>query len=507
LIHLRVENSFVPPSFIVSKEQHMRTVNIPINRILMPEYVIECLAKLDWMQGDLETMRFHHDDFIIILYGVRGSTAFCGPRHIRYGSNTTAYQIWSPKLPLDILYLGDGGSGILEIDKVIINKLAMNGINPFISNYREVSSIISQIINTYTHYHYDHLHMGAPLTGIFNANSIPKQIIGGNNPRSQFAKTFKRPMFPRDFGEIQGAFSFHHIHDPRSSVIIFTPEGEYRVTSTSDFDSLLMARRQHIRQNKLFSDLDDCIVVKCHSTDHPDPCVSYRYENYDSAGKCVTAVTFLTDHEIRQTDYRNTYFLNHVKNSDAVYFDGQYTNDDFLPGFGHGRVEIIGEIAARLGLRNIVIGHHDPKRTDEEIDAMVALAQEKYEPLSEEARNSREPTKARIIGASDRIMFFVPSRERQRKGIVFGRMEFHKGIEHVDDIGPQSSVVYQYKSYDLTQAYQLEDFTTEIGSAQRVPSATQGEGVKNKKKQNEVFFDVNLYQNSRREGNAKEWMT
>ncbi len=450
----------------------MRTLRIPINKILMPEYVIECIAKLEWMQGDKESMSFYHDDFIMILYGVRGSTAFCGPRHIRYGSNTTAYQIWSPKLPPHILYLGDGGSGILEIDKVILNKLAKNGINPFTSNHRDVSQIISQIINTYTHYHYDHLHMGAPLSRIFNANSIPKKIIGGDNPRSQFAKTFKRPTFPRDFGEIQAAFSFHNIAEPRSSVIILTPEGGYCVMSTSDFNGLFGKEKPQLNRNKIFYHLDECIVVKCHTADHPDPCISYRYENYDSDGNCVTAVTFLTDHEIRETDHRNHYFLDHVKNSDAVYFDGQYTNDDFLSGFGHGRVEVIGEIAAKLSLRNIVIGHHDPKRTDEEIDAMVGLAQESYERLSQEARTDEESMKHRIVGASDRIMFFIPSKERGRKGIVFGRMDFHRGIEHVDDIGPQSSVVYQYKSYDLTQAYRLDDFTTETASSQRVGSAT-----------------------------------
>lgn len=439
----------------------MKTVDIPTTRILMPEYVIEGLTKLDWMQSDSESMSFYHDDFIMILYGARGSTAFSGPRHIRYGSNTTAYQIWSPKLPLDILYLGDGGSGVLEIDKLIMNKLVENGINPFTSNNNDVSEIISGVINTYTHYHYDHLHTGAPLSGIFNTNNIPKKIIGGDNPRSQFTKAFKRPMFPRDFGEIQAAFSFHNIADPRSSVIIFTPNGEYRVISTSDFNSSLAARRPQVRHNKVSYNLDNCIVAKCHTADHPDPCISYRYENYDSNGNCVMAVTFLTDHEIRETDDRNGYFVNHVRNSDAVYFDGQYTDGDFLPGFGHGRVEIIGEIAAKLSLKNIVIGHHDPKRTDEEIDAMVELAQQKYQAHSPERRDNDEFTKPRILGASDRIMFFIPSKQRGRKGIVFGCMDFHKGIEHADDIGPHSSLVYQCKSLDLTQTYRLDDFTSE----------------------------------------------
>ncbi len=120
----------------------MKTHTVPINSILLPPYVIGCLKNLDWVQSDESTITFYNDDFIMLLYGVRGSTAFSGPHHIRYGSNTTAYQIWSPKLPHDILYLGDGGSGILEIDKAIVNKLFENGINPFTAGQKEVSRVI-----------------------------------------------------------------------------------------------------------------------------------------------------------------------------------------------------------------------------------------------------------------------------------------------------------------------------------------------------------------------------
>ena len=440
----------------------MKTIKMPVSKMLLPEYVIECLKKIDWISHDDDTIDFHNDDFIMILYGVRGSTAFSGPHHFRYGSNTTAYQIWSPKLPPNILYLGDGGSGILEIDKAIIEKLFASGINPFTSTQKEVSEIIAGIVNTFTHYHYDHLHMGSPLAALFNANNIPKMIIGGDNPKSQFTKAFKRPAFPRDFGEVQAAYSFHEIADPRASVLIFTPNGEYRVMSSSDFTSFLSEGKPQIKHNKVFYNLEDCLIVRCYTADHPDPCISYRYENYNSKGELVNAVTFMTDHEIRETDDRNSYFLSHVNNSDAVYLDGQYTNENFVPGFGHGRVEIIGKTAAKLDLKNILIGHHDPKRKDDEIDQMVEIAQKSY--LTELKKDNKEDTnpKTRIVGAADRMMFFLPSKDRGRNGIVFGRMDLEQGSNDIeDDIGPQSSLVSHYKSFDLTQTYQVDDFTSE----------------------------------------------
>ena len=440
----------------------MKTVNIPINDILMPQYVIECIKKIDWMMHDDETLNFYNDDFIMILYGVRGSTAFSGPNHIRYGSNTTAYQIWSPKLPTNKLYLGDGGSGILEVDKAIMAKLFEAGINPFTAKSQDIEHILSGVINTYTHYHYDHLHMGAPLAAMFNANSIPKMIIGGDNPKSQFNKAFKRPAFPRDFGEVQASYSFQEIADPRASVLIFTPNGEFRIMSSSDFNSFLQEGKPQIKHNKVFYNLEDCVIVRCYSADHPDPCISYRYENYNSKGEKTMAVTFMTDHEIRETDDRNAYFLNHVNDSDAVYFDGQYTNENFIPGFGHGRVEIIGKAAAHLNIKNVIVGHHDPKRKDDEIDEMIKLAHTSFNEEYSKTGNSDSPKDTRIIAAADRMMFFIPSPERHRKGIVFGRMNLEKGYEEIsDDIGEQSSVVSHYKSFDLTQTYKLDDYTTE----------------------------------------------
>lgn len=437
----------------------MKIYQIPINKLLLPDYIIECLKKLKWLESNEKSIKFFQDDFILVLYGVRGSTAFSGPHHIRYGSNTTAYQIWSPKFPQDVLYLGDGGSGILEIDKYIMKKLFSNGINPFTSSQQEVARVISKINNLYTHYHYDHLHMGAPLAAIFNSNTISKTIIGGDNPKLQFTKTFKRPAFPRDFGEIQASYSFQEIHDPRASIIIFTPNGQFRVMSTSDFNNFISSGKPQIKHNKIFYNIEECMIVRCYVTDHPDPCISYRYENYDSSGEITMAVTFMTDHEIRETDDRNSYFLKHVNNSNVVYFDGQYTNDNFIPGFGHGRVEVIGKTAVKLHLENIIIGHHDPQRKDDEIDQMVECAKDCYEKENEDDKHIR------FVGAADRMMVFVPGKERKRDGVVFGRMNLDKGQEYIDDIGPQSFVVSKYHGFDLTQTYMLDDLTTSFGGA------------------------------------------
>ncbi len=440
----------------------MRIEKIEQDTILLPPYVLDTLKTLPWMTSNGTEIEFYHDDFIVVLYGVRGSTAYSGPNTIRYGSNTSCYQIWSPKLPQNHLYIGDGGSGILEIDDVIIKKLFSKKLNPFTSSEKELAPYLARLINTYTHYHYDHLHLGAPLAGIFHANGIPKMIIGGDNPKTQFSKTFKRPAFPRDFGEIQASYSFHNIEDPRSSVLIFTPNGDYREMSSSEFQSYLTQSNPQIRHQKTFYNLEDCVVARLYNADHPDPCISFRYENYNQSGQLLSSFVYMTDHEIRETDDKNAYFQKHVVGADVAYFDGQYNEQNFIPGFGHGRVEIIGEIAAKMELPNVLIGHHDPKRTDSQIDGMVVQANLAYtETLQKLGKTPEVP--GRIVGASDRMLIFIPSRERARKGVVFGRMNLEKSSEiHSDAIGEQTSVQANYQAFDLTQVYKLDDLTQKL---------------------------------------------
>lgn len=439
----------------------MKTIHKKVKQILLPPYIVKGLREVPWIKStgqsgaDDETIEFYADDLILITYGTRGSTPFSGPECLRYGGNTTSYQIYSPKMPDNILYLGDGGSGILEINQSVIKKCFSQGINIFTAPREKVSQLISQIINTYTHYHYDHLHTGAPLAGLFHADAVRKLIIGAWNPRSMFQNVFKRPIFPRDFNEMHASYSFYDIKDVRSSVLAFLPNGDIREVGISDFNNMLQQSSPQIKHKKTSYYLSECLIVKCFPTDHPDPCTSYRYENYDGTNRLMSCITFMTDHDIRDTDYRETYFKAQVQGCDAIYIDGQYQDSNYIPGFGHGRVEMIGAMARDLKIPNVAIGHHDPTREDKQIDAMVDMAKQ---------ANKGGEIESRIFGASDRMMLFIPAPARGRKGIIIGRMDFTVvGQIHneANDTGPSSEVKGNYGCRDLTTIYQLHDHTKE----------------------------------------------
>ncbi len=63
-----------------------------------------------------------------------------------------------------------------------------------------------------------------------------------------------------------------------------------------------------------------------------------------------------------------------IKDCDVVFHDAQYTDKE-LPeraAFGHSSSGYAVGLASRGGVRRLMLFHHDPARTDDDIDAIVA---------------------------------------------------------------------------------------------------------------------------------------
>jgi CheY-like chemotaxis protein/glyoxylase-like metal-dependent hydrolase (beta-lactamase superfamily II) len=118
---------------------------------------------------------------------------------------------------------------------------------------------------------------------------------------------------------------------------------------------------------------------------HPALTLAYRIE---ADGACLV---YATDHEphslhpvaappgsepIHREDLRHLRFL---QGADLVIHDGQYILDEFpsKSGWGHSPVERIVDYALLAGVPRLVFTHHDPDRTDAEIEAIEAMARER----------------------------------------------------------------------------------------------------------------------------------
>jgi ribonuclease BN (tRNA processing enzyme) len=62
--------------------------------------------------------------------------------------------------------------------------------------------------------------------------------------------------------------------------------------------------------------------------------------------------------------------------ADLLFHDAQYGDEEYPRhvGWGHSAIDHVLEFADKLGVDHLVLFHHDPYHTDEELDAMLAAA-------------------------------------------------------------------------------------------------------------------------------------
>jgi phosphoribosyl 1,2-cyclic phosphodiesterase len=105
------------------------------------------------------------------------------------------------------------------------------------------------------------------------------------------------------------------------------------------------------------------------STNHPGGGYGYRIENHGRS------VVYLTDNELDPPGQKATQFDGFVqfcRRTDVLIHDAQYLEKD-MPhkhGWGHSLVSQACELATAAEARHLILYHHDPDRTDDELDVV-----------------------------------------------------------------------------------------------------------------------------------------
>lgn len=116
------------------------------------------------------------------------------------------------------------------------------------------------------------------------------------------------------------------------------------------------------------------------ATNHPGGSYGYRIENHGRS------VVYLTDNELDPPNGKVTEFDEFVrfcKHADVLIHDAQYLEGD-MPhkhGWGHSLVRQVPaspripqrgacELAAAAEVNQLILYHHDPERTDDQLDAI-----------------------------------------------------------------------------------------------------------------------------------------
>jgi phosphoribosyl 1,2-cyclic phosphodiesterase len=111
------------------------------------------------------------------------------------------------------------------------------------------------------------------------------------------------------------------------------------------------------------------IVVKTTMLDHPNHAVGYRVE-FDGKALCYISDTAHVPGETNQG------IVDLIRGADLVIYDSMFTEPEFAerPHWGHSTWVEGARLTELAGARRLVLFHHDPIRTDAQLDELGTAA-------------------------------------------------------------------------------------------------------------------------------------
>jgi ribonuclease BN (tRNA processing enzyme) len=278
------------------------------------------------------------------VWGCRGSIAISGPESVKYGGNTTCFEIMSRCLPEGMKLFVDAGTGFTPAGNSYV-KEAGNGLN---------------FVTLFSHYHYDHT-LGLTLSPPTFIPNVPMVFYGpkdmGEGPKDVITSILRRPGFPVDAKSVMGKMTFKTLEGFDVTVLVVHPKGGMQSYSLETFQRIEAGRRQIAIQRRKY-ELGECLVIRMQRANHGNAtCISYRFEERPT-GKVLV---ICTDHE-DPAGVPNA-LRAHFRHADVLIIDAQYDDARYqtqTAGFGHGTPRGIMRQALMAGVRRVGITHHDP---------------------------------------------------------------------------------------------------------------------------------------------------
>lgn len=259
--------------------------------------------------------------------GVRGSIPTPGPTTVKYGGNTTCIEIRTKNDDLIIL---DAGTGIHVLGQKLINQLPITA-HIFI-----------------THTHWDHI-QGLPFFTPFFISGNHIKIYGGIDP-------YTNTGIERTLG-IQLQYSYFPIREAELNARIDycnIISGQSVTVGNAKITPLIL---NHPVLN--FGYRIDCDNQSIFFTGDYEP----LYNLYSPSDK---------EYDNYQTiiDEKQIIITQTLKNVDALIVDATYTSDEYhtKKGWGHGTYDSAIKLASLVNAKKLYFTHHDPGRTDQQLE-------------------------------------------------------------------------------------------------------------------------------------------
>jgi phosphoribosyl 1,2-cyclic phosphodiesterase len=249
----------------------------------------------------------------VAFHGVRGSTPCCGETVRRYGGNTSCVSVHRDGEPPVVFDLGTG--------------LRQFGLERGCAEAYHGTVLLS-------HLHWDHV-QGLPFFVPLLREGSEVDIWApvqedGRSVREAFDAFLRPPYFPVGIEELPGKIRFHEVADEHFDV----------------GDAQVLARTiPHVGRTNGYRLTWGGISI-AYLPDHQQPTDGGMDVSDSALALCADA--------------------------DLVIHDAQYTAEEFdrKRDWGHCTVEFALRVAHQAGARALALFHHDPVRTDDELDEL-----------------------------------------------------------------------------------------------------------------------------------------
>jgi phosphoribosyl 1,2-cyclic phosphodiesterase len=257
---------------------------------------------------------------IVKLWGTRGSVASAGPQTARYGGNTACVEVRGEDGTLVVL---DAGTGIQRLGN-------------------ELEGDIHRIDILLTHLHMDHIQGLGFFAPIFR-KGCEIHVWGPPSPtlhlRARLTRYLSPPLFPIRLRDLRANFEFHD-----------APQDAFTIGP---------------------------LTIQADEVIHPGATLGFRISENGRS------MTYLSDHEPALATANGNpgpewvSGLSLARGADVLIHDAQYTQPerDERMGWGHSSVPEAIAFAHAAQARQLVLFHHDPARTDHQMDLLLAEAE------------------------------------------------------------------------------------------------------------------------------------
>ena len=271
------------------------------------------------------------------MWGVRGSIPTPGENTRKYGGNTTCIEVRTDD---DVVIILDAGTGIFPLAQTLLPKMPLD-VNLFI-----------------THTHWDHI-QGLPFfTPIFvPGNTITiygaRDIVSGQGVEQAMAVQLQYSFFPVREAELNANLEYRTVNIGEPVTV-----GDAVITGTMlNHPVINLGYRIDCNGKSLFFTGDHEPYVNIYEPGDSD------YAEYQ-----------------RVVDERQEQVDDAMRSVDVLIADCSFKLEEYPPkiGWGHGTFDHAIEMARRTGAGKLVCTHHEPTRSDDDLEQAFDEVMSRY---------------------------------------------------------------------------------------------------------------------------------